>query len=405
MSIGTNLDDFVPSQCLKGQVELAQAIGNLITDVLPEHEEKFRTWPDSVFLEPRLFTCFSENPPSSTQINQILYGGLSPAERPKDLEVVSDSSGVICVPGVGWFQTELSNAALTLTYDHRGDIYSLCNGAASVNFGLLPALKIPGTNTELVRAPDPVLDSFIRRHCPGSPGMEYVHKPEAYLSTIATAFSVVRACSPSFYEALVDGVKLILLFRQPGASSFAALGAHGAVFLNLLEHDTLPYFIDQLVHQGGHIVFSAATLRRQDFFLVDPDSSLSGSSASGRRTVYDALHGLYTEYAVTSVLRQADEQGLLIGEPRVELLGRLALTTKRYSADIQKINAESGRIFTDLGLKLFTWFREACTSLLVERPELLTYDCSGQVSQQLDFEEFMRRNPGLPAALSTRSVA
>jgi hypothetical protein len=375
-----------------GEVVLARAVRDLVTQSLPEVADELRGWPDSDFLEPRLFAYFSQTSVSNVSIPQILYGNIVAHGRPTEFALETDDTGVVCVPRIGWFRTRLPNHGVILCYDAREDAFMVVSGVTSIPFDLVPRFTFAGSDAELVRLPDPLLASLLSQACGATSIAQFEEQPERYAPTIANALSIIRASRPHFAATLAAAIRSVVLFDHDTAESFAALGAQGVIFLNVRKQGSLPFFLDNFTHQGGHVIFSAVTVQRSAFFIVDPDTPLSVFGLSTDRSLYEAFHGLYTEHVVADVLRATDEQRLVPTEDAVELTARLALAVSRYQQDLRLLAPISHQVFTECGLQMFTYFLRACDSLLACRPDLLSYDLSGQWAQELDFDQFQRNN-------------
>jgi hypothetical protein len=328
-------DEFIARRGAAGRAELAGALRLLALQQAPELATRLEGLPDQALLEPRAFSLFWQGD-SGLSLSDLLFGRLPPAAR--------------------------------------------------------PSLEVPGTQVELVREADPLLVSCLR-HGTGPDHEPELVDPAPYTASIAEALSVIRACAPRFHEELLTGLRAIVLFRHPSAHSFAALAAHGAVFLNVRWPAGIAYFVDELSHQGGHVVFTAATVRRQDFFSVHPDTPLSElTDGDDSRSVYDALHGVYTEHVCCRVMRAADEGRLLRGTDAVELYGRLSFVSGRYGVDVALQAATLQRWASPLGRELHACFADDCARLQRQRPDLRRQDLSTQ-PYEFDAALFSRQNP------------
>ncbi len=114
------------------------------------------------------------------------------------------------------------------------------------------------------------------------------------------------------------------------------LNAHGVVYFNASERDDEVYFVDELVHQCGHVIFNAMTVQRRELFLVDPDAPIADVCPAVPRhevrSLYTVLHGLYTERAMVQCLRKLDERGKASrGVGRTSCGGALAFIVRKMA--------------------------------------------------------------------------
>src|SRR5207248_6391981 len=132
-------------------------------------------------------------------------------------------------------------------------------------------------------------------------------------------------------------------------------------------------------------------VQRKDFFIADPDSSLAAIAPEehDRRTLYDAIHGLYTEHVMSGCMRTLDERRALSGRKSHELFGRLSFITRKYRVDLRNLSA--GGVLSDLGQRMYGYFQTAYEDLVRARPELLTTDMNGQ-TYNFSYDLFARKN-------------
>jgi HEXXH motif-containing protein len=221
---------------------------------------------------------------------------------------------------------------------------------------------------------------------------------------VERALELIRANCPAYYAELARVTRQVVVFSHTDVNSFASINVHGTAFFNAgPEHDHV-FFMDELVHQCGHVIFNALTVRRKDFLAIDPTTSLRAFAPREQdaRTVYDALHGLYTEHVMSSCMRTLDEAGVLSGRQAHELFGRLSFITRKYRVDLRNLSADG--MFTELGAVLYTYFQKAYDALVSERPELLATDMSGQ-PYNFSYELFAQHNPPRADRASHRIAA
>ncbi len=339
MDTNLELNEFLSQKKIAGKKELIQTMRFLSQEHLTEFsEEKIASWPDEIFLEPRLFSLLMQenNHHSPTQLLLDRF----PELRSNNQQIVLSSR----------------------------------------------------TEIDIVKFPDQIVSDFLKEQI-GNSGIITYPKSQPYLNNLSTALKIIHDCNIKFYTQLIDCVKSVVLFEHPHANSLAALGLHGMIFLNVRWPTSILFFIDAFAHQGGHVILNEATLNREDFFIIDPDTLLGTvvNQQNDRRSVYEALHGLYTEYQVIENLLLAEEKSLLPENERAELIGRLAYINKRFQKDILKIDSEKNNIFSEEGLTLFNIFKKLCDQLINQKPELAKVDLSGQLNE-FDVTEFMKKN-------------
>jgi len=189
-------------------------------------------------------------------------------------------------------------------------------------------------------------------------------------------------------------VRQVFVFQAPNINSFATLTAHGIVYLNASERDDEVFFIDELVHQCGHVIFNAISLRRPEFCGVDPDlpmSVLGGERCRGEeRSLYTVLHGLYTEQAMVRCWRALDEAAVFVGRKGHELRGRLAFIARKMEIDVA--NMDQPGLCSELGECFLDTFRATFFTTRRERDDLFADDLSDQ-PYNFSYERYACRNP------------
>jgi hypothetical protein len=163
------------------------------------------------------------------------------------------------------------------------------------------------------------------------------------------------------------------------------------ICLNLTSAPTLGFFVDGFVHQGGHILLSEATLDRDAFFKLAPDELVGSITKSGDgRSVYELLHGLYTEYAVLQVLSRIVQRVALTDHDRIEFRGRLAHAFRSMTRDLELASSVRERIFSEEGEKLLRAL-EVCHAGFRDECLATDLDISDQ-SGDFDAETFLSKN-------------
>lgn len=398
-----------------GQQELSRAMRSLVARVEPEIASAIEDAPDAAFLEPLLFSYFaagsaasSAEPVPSMGLAQLLFGGLPKRLRPDAIEVLADSCGRIYVPSVGCFITDQPFVQAILHWDRATDRCSLERDHAHVPFRFEPIRRLPGTRIELLGRISPLLETRFVNTCGHRTDPSIDPQLERRADEIASALRWLAVCAPDYLALLAQVTRQVCVFGAPQVNSFASIHAHGTAFFNtaVAERQSPPdavFFYDELVHQCGHVIFNALTVKRRDFLAIDPETPLRllSPEESDRRTVYDALHGLYTEHMMSACMLALERRSLLCNPRQAhELHGRLSFIAHKYCVDLQNL-AGSG-VFTALGRELYDYFRRSCVEMLRARPDLLACDMRGQ-PYNFDYALFASRNPLRAADVQRRA--
>jgi hypothetical protein len=312
-----------------GRAKLVAAMRGVCANIDPE----LATVPDDALLEPRLFAWSSRTRTAPVTPGQLLYRGLESGGA-QHLQVASDAHGIVFISGVGHLETELPLTTFRLVRRAQGQLSLLCRGTP-VAHCLLPARHLPGSRIEWVRHADPLVRAFFADHVPGAGDIDLERSPQRYDELAEAALKAIARAHPALHGRLTASLRSVALFRHARVASFATLGMHGMVFLNVVGGASLAFFIDGLVHQGGHVLFAEATLERQGLFKLDPDTPVAElAGRADARSVYEALQGLYAKYAVLDVLSRIEQEHAVPARDLTEVRARMALMLKRLAADV-----------------------------------------------------------------------
>jgi HEXXH motif-containing protein len=171
----------------------------------------------------------------------------------------------------------------------------------------------------------------------------------------------------------------VVVFAAADADSFATPEAPGAVFLNPGPGAGAVFFVEELVHQGGHHVFHALTAEWERLLTVDRDmpfGTLSGES-DDHRSVEVVLHGVFTQSLMCVALYACLEAEVFEGSRHRELLGRLSFAMKRLHLDLVDVRRRD--LYTEAGEDLVIGFEEAFDEVFSRAGRLITgFDLTNQ---------------------------
>jgi hypothetical protein len=240
------------------------------------------------------------------------------------------------------------------------------DGDERVDASFEPPAAIGETNAELFPGGHPLLARLYGSAAPRFGGLVDVHREH-----VERAFAVIAALMPAYNDLICQVTRKVVLHSGERPNSFATPEAYGALFVNMALGDDEVFLVEDLVHQGGHVLFSAAAFDRERWLQVDPDTPLSaaGSDPSERRTLYVALHGLFTEMAIVDVLDRWTTRGDDLRGALAHLLrGRLAFALRRLAAAVATLGAVDG-LAVD-GQRLVTAVTTRCLEVAGRRPGL-----------------------------------
>lgn len=376
-----------------GQDHLSNTLRALTYRADPDLFEVLDETDGAVFLEPLLFAHFVVKQPRIT-LPQLVLGYVDASLYPEAMEVRSDASGTIYLPRIGYFCTEAPDRTLVLRWDPDPRHATLLDDDVPVGFRFEAIPRIPGTNIEIGRHGSPLLADLAAESSPHGADFRVVdERSHGWVDHLARALEIIRTEWPAYHRHIEATVRQVVLFQSEGLNSFATVSAHGIAFLNVSARDDEVFFVDDLLHQCGHVMFHAATARRKEYVAVDPETPIGSfhDHPDDDRSVYVVLHGVFTEFAMVHGLRLCDERAVFSGRKAHELRGRLAFIAQKTAIDLRNLAPPS--LLTPTGRALYDTFLAEFERLRRERPELLAgYTMAGQ-PYNFSYELFARANP------------
>ncbi|MAB89888.1 MAG: hypothetical protein CMJ90_10570 [Planctomycetes bacterium] len=216
-------------------------------------------------------------------------------------------------------------------------------------------------------------------------------------STVDTAFQVLARVTPLLHECLTAVIRRVIVFASEEGDSFASPSAHGAVFLRPPPDADEVFFIEDLAHQGGHVMLTAITVDRDAYFAMDSERSLAdlaGEPDDGR-TVYVAFHGLFTESLICIALHACLEAGAFGGRQRHEAIGRLSFAMRRMQLDLPALQQDG--VMTARGAAMVRSMGDVFDAIFARVGRQITAcDLSNQ-PYTFSYERFVEQNAVVPA--------
>jgi hypothetical protein len=149
-------------------------------------------------------------------------------------------------------------------------------------------------------------------------------------------------------------------------NSFASFQVKGISFHNVYQpwYDEI-FFLDDISHQMGHIVFDFLTSNKRKFYKVDPHETIKSNSEYGKmmdemdaRTFEILFHALYTYFLTLNTLDTAIESGKFSEFQKNEIIGRIVFYLRKSALDFETFesfekNEIAAEIYTNEGLYIY----------------------------------------------------
>jgi hypothetical protein len=376
----------------RGQRKLAQAIRLLVYKAEPALFDLLDYEDDDCFLDPLLFAYFT-NPAPKITLPQLLVGRIAPARRPAIIEAHSDAVGKVCLPGIGWLQSGLPNAAVPLAWNQAsGEFWCKPAGKARRCDVRAPRF-VPQTGCEIEDRRQPLFDRFYAEGGCSPDAVQINGVSHHHVVHLIKACALLRQHCPELADGLLSVTRRIVLYRSEQPYSFATLSAHGAIFVNVTSTIDEVFFVEDLAHQAAHVMFNALTLEKKRYLLIDPDTPLVSSHGNAReaRTLYAAYHGLFTYVIIGRALAALLERSVWAGRQEHELIGRLGIILRKFAIDLALLDRPG--LFTSVGRRSLQYFADIY-GRLHERfgSQAKNFDYRNQ-PYIFDYARFAERNP------------
>lgn len=335
------------------QTALADTVRALVYKTDPSLFERLDFEDDHTFLEPGLFAYFTAPNPRAT-LEQLVFSYLPTARKPRRLRVYADAKGRIHVPRLGRLSGAARDTFCELDWDSATGMF-FADGFRDPLPQSYPDY-VDGSSVTVGQTVDPLLFRFVvddwsKRDCRVQP-VNYV----AHVGALSRAFLTMRTATPALFNALRTVTRRIFLYNADRPNSFATLSAHGVAFLNVKHDNDDVFFLDDLAHQCGHIMFNALTHDKDRFLARPADTPLREfcGDPDEPRSLYSAFHGLFTFSTILWILQACVARREFSDRQRHEALGRLAFNLNKIAIDLNNLSTPG--LFTEDGQVLYALF-------------------------------------------------
>lgn len=346
-----------------GKSQMVMVLKGLVYRDAPDLFELLDFEEDKAFLEPLVFTYFNYPDKTRMSLKQILWGYIKAARKPSVINVIANNAGVVYLPGYGYMITKYPEKEFSMSFNDG--LARLESKGYLVKYEFEPLAWTKGQNIEIVKYPNPLLDNLFTRE--GSEGLAKVLTLNEgdYPLLIGRALQIIREIDPLYYACLKTTIRKFYCFRgEP--NSFASMAAQGIAFFNVQPADGLLFFLDNIIHQCGHVIFNAISFEKEKWFNVPANTQLSTFTLDPKdyQDIYGRFHGLFTQTNINTIFEKCIENKTLQGEEHYELLGRFASNLTRFGVAIKKLDHPG--MYTEVGLFWYNFFKMSHSVLNVK---------------------------------------
>jgi hypothetical protein len=319
---------------------------------------------DEIYLEPILFAAL--NSKLIVDVNKLLIGFKNKEIQRAQVEMMTDQNGTIYLPNIGYFITSLPNSPVEISFEEK---YALKQQGKGIDFKLEELVKIH-EHFEVVSHPIYLLDEHFFDEFGTDVPVEITEVTKKHLTHLTLALDTIENYAPEWYTLLKSTAKKMVIFNDPSKkrNSFATQSVHGCAFFNAFQENyNEVFFIEDIAHQCGHVIFNAYLAGKPDVFRIDKNTDIyligERNQYNEPRALYVMLHAMYTYESIFTCFDGCLESETFSDHKTHELFGRLTFTLVKFERDyelLSEIDAEGkNKYFKKEGLELLHQFKES----------------------------------------------
>lgn len=397
-------DDWWREGVARGQHKLADTLRLLVLKTAPALFDQLDFDDDEIFLDPLLFAYFTDPAPEQS-LTHLLCSRILPECRPAVFRLRCDADGRVYLPGIGEWCIAGAGREVELSIDTTSASFSWQVDGRPMPVEWRTPDLIPGTAIEVMRSSHSLFRRFFVDEAGVPAAIETAKASADHIPHLQRACILLRQYCPDLWSAIAATTRRFVLYRSSVPNSFATLSAHGAIFCNVTTAIDEVFFLEDVAHQAGHVLFNALTLEKERFFMVDPLMPFGGDSyeAVEVRTLYAAVHGLFTYTTIGEALSACYERTAFAPARKShELLGRLGLILRKFESDLSLLDRPE--LYSNDGKRCWRYFTNVYRRLHNRYgAQTSLFDYSNQ-PYVFSYPLFAEQNPRLPV-LSTEEAA
>ncbi len=346
---------------------------------------------NDIFLNPMLF-AFLNADKSKINLEQILYGSIALHKRPAEIVVLSNKNGEVYLSGYGNIKLNvLRETHLRLITNNKTKKVEVYNNHTIIPHRVKENPTILDTEIEIQYIRSCFTEKYIPSNNTNSSKALYSASSKIN-NDLNKAVDILKQYYPNFYTLFCMVTKWIIPFSNSTSNSFATLGMHGVGFINTYKNTGIVFYLEDLVHQCGHIIFSSLTYKPKDYFTINPEMLIKEfiNDKNDDRSLYILFHGVFTEGLMCEVFDICIKNKVFNSQREHELKGRFSYILLRFILDMELLRANN--YFSTEGLIIYNELYENMLDKYKRYSYLLkTYDLTNQ-PYNFDYNKFILKN-------------
>jgi len=348
----------------EGTVELIDSIKLILYKKYPTIFDEIDFENDEIYLEPLLFAGL--NSKLEIDVNNLLLGYKNKTIVISEIELKTDENGLLYLPNIGYFHTSVSNELVQFSCQ---DKYFIKSKNDVIDFKLEELIKIHDL-FEVVTQPIELLNEYFFDEFGTDVPVEITEVTNKHKAHLTFALDNIKKYAPDWYTLLKSTVRKMVIFNDPSKkrNSFATQSVHGCAFFNAFQENyNEVFFIEDIAHQCGHVIFNAYLASKPDIFRIDKNTDIymngERNSYNEPRALYVMIHAMYTYDSIFTCFNGCLESETFSDHKTHELHGRLTFTLLKFERDyelLSEIDAKGkNKYFKNDGLEILNQFKQS----------------------------------------------
>lgn len=300
--------------------------------------------------EPLAFTLlFAENIEAGIGLEQCFWAQV----EGRRVRVRSFADGRVLLPGLGFLVGAPANATLELINTDDGPIII---DHPELELEPLEPIAV-GARPTIYPHPHPPLRPFLELHGEHFDEVDITDATAQNRKALTAGWGLLERAWPAQAAEINRDLRWLVLCRHAKVNSLASQAIHGAIFINTRGRESPLFFVEELVHQSGHVTFTKVIADWQAFLAIPYDTPIHVLTGDQHdyRCFGDAFHGNYTLVRMLQAFAHIldlhiEGRSDLDAEIVHELRGRMALALHRVGVGLSQI--AHPQLYTASGLEI-----------------------------------------------------
>lgn len=339
----------------KAELDLIDSVQKALYAIDNKIYDKLDFYDKNIYLDPFFFFCIN------TQNHDFLAVLIGCYCQSAQFNITTDGQGMVYLPKYGFYKLKSNANEFTVSKIKNHIAFYNLKGN-NIEFKLNP-IKKSHCEIEFFEYAHPAINRFFEK--------AKISRNNKNKGHFESAIVIIKSIFPEFYNLILKSVKKAVFFTGAD-TSFATIETHGIIYLNVIEDYDEVFFIDDIIHQSGHVVFNTLTFKNKKcLFKSSKSSNLETTHLYGR------FHGLFTMCLISLCLTRCLKAELFDGSKRIELIGRIVDNMKKFKR-LLSVHVKP-KYCTDLGLGWLNKFQNIYEIIYKENRTIIDkYDVSNQ---------------------------